>query len=66
MTEEHFTRMDDSIDADLIAWEWRRLTEPAARRALRYDTAAIAAFGWSQVDKFREWSRHRNKPSWMI
>ena len=59
MTEQAGTRNDDEIDAALIAWEWRRETESSARRPLRYNTAATAAFGWSQMDKFREWSRHR-------
>ena len=53
------TRSDDKIDDALIAWSWREETEPTARRALRYDTSALAAFGWGYVDRFREWSRHR-------
>jgi len=57
---EHQTRNDEAIDATLLARRWRELTEPAATRPNRYDTAKIAAFGWlNVVDKYNEWSRHR-------
>lgn len=54
------TRMEDEIDRRLIAGKWREATEPQERRAWRYDTMKLAAFGWLYVDQFREWSRHRN------
>ena len=53
------TSTEDKIDAEVIAWKWRGLTEPPARRALRYNVSAIAAHGWLYMDQFREWSRHR-------
>jgi hypothetical protein len=57
---EHLTRTDDKIDAVLLARRWRELTEPAATRALRYDTASVAAHGWNiAVDRYDEWARHR-------
>jgi hypothetical protein len=59
---EHETRTEDEIDRDLIAASWRLLTQPANRRALRYDTLANATYGWLFIDMFDEWSRHRNKP----
>jgi hypothetical protein len=56
---ENTSRTDDKIDARWIAYEWRQATEPPARRAMRYDTAKLAAYGWLYVDRYREWSRHR-------
>lgn len=64
VSEEHFTRTEDKIDARWIADEWRRETEPAARRAGRYNTALTAYYGWIYMDRFREWSRHRGKEAW--
>ena len=58
------TRMNDEIDAAMIAAKWRQETEPAARRAWRYDTAKTAAFGYVVADAFREWSRHRGRKQW--
>jgi hypothetical protein len=52
-------RSDDKIDARWISYEWRQATEPPERRAMRYDTAKLAAYSWLYVDRYREWSRHR-------
>jgi hypothetical protein len=52
-------RTDDKVDAALIALAWRRETEPASKRANRYDTAKTASHAWLYIDQFREWSRHR-------
>jgi hypothetical protein len=59
---EHETRTEDEIDRELIAHSFRLLTEPASRRALRYDTLANATYAWLFIDQFDEWSRHRGKP----
>lgn len=53
------TRFDDKIDDRVITWSWRRETEKSDRRAWRYDTAKLAAYGWAVADRYREWSRHR-------
>jgi hypothetical protein len=53
------TRTEDRIDDHVVARDWRAETEDPARRAWRYDTFKLAAFGWSYVDRYREWSRHR-------
>jgi hypothetical protein len=39
--------------------DWRIYTNPAARRNLRYDKSARAAFGYAWVDRFVENTRHR-------
>jgi hypothetical protein len=61
MNDANETRFEDEIDRDLIAHRFRVYTEPAARRSLRYDTAANASYAWLYLDTFAEWSRHRGK-----
>ena len=58
------TRMNDEIDAAMVALRWRQETEPTARRSWRYDTAKTAAFGYVIADGYREWQRHRGIKQW--
>jgi hypothetical protein len=52
-------REDDGTDTRLIGLAWRKFTDPAARRNLRYNTASRAAFAFAWAERLIENSRHR-------